>query len=215
MRKEKEDYIKQFRLSDHLNNDLIRCLTMFRFDAQRELFVQDSELMFLYWLVSGSVQVNHIHDNGKLAVLAIVKPLSIIGDLEIFSFETIKRNVVAVEDSTLLGIETSFVKKYGYNDPIFLHFIIEHLSKKLYKIGILSTGTVQPLVYRIAMYLLDVCDEDTNSSVLPLRSHLASLLSTTPRHLTRVIKQLEDENVIEVRGKNVTILDRKKLASYC
>jgi CRP-like cAMP-binding protein len=214
MRQEKDQYIEQFRLWDHLNGELLQCLKLFRFEPQHELFVQSLEQAFVYWLVSGSAQVNHYHTNGKLSVLAILKPLSIIGDLEIFTFDRIKTNVVILEQSSLLGVEKTCIERYGYDDPRFLRFIIQNLSHKLYQSTLLQIGTVQPLLYRFSSYLIEICGSDTNVALLPLRSHLAALLGTTPRHLTRVIKQLEEQNIIEVYGRTITILDRQKLLSF-
>src|SRR5215213_6509905 len=130
-------YIQKFSLDAHLNRDLLRCLRVYQFPTQSQLYVQTDELTTLYFLVSGKLQVGHDHANGKQAVLAMLRPLTVIGDLELFTADTITTTIITLEPCVLLGIEKSLVMRYGYDDPRFLRFMIHNLTDKLYKSGII------------------------------------------------------------------------------
>lgn len=202
-------YVDQFALHEHLNADLLRCLRLTELPAQAELMMQTDELTTLYFLVAGKAQVGHDHINGKQAVLAMLTPLTVIGDLELFTNDTVKTTVIALEKSVFLGIEKPLVMRYGYNDPRFLRFIIQNLSSKLYQTSFIQIGQMLPLVSRFAAYLLD-----RDNALLPPKSHLAGLFGTTLRHLNRVIKQLETEDVIRIDNRRLTILNRAQLEIY-
>jgi CRP-like cAMP-binding protein len=77
-------YIHQFALADHMSQDLLRCLRLYRFAAQTEIYSQDRDPTVIYFLVAGKIQVNHYHPNGKHLILGNLTPLAVIGDLGLF-----------------------------------------------------------------------------------------------------------------------------------
>src|SRR5688572_23398120 len=90
-----EHYISKFEMSGFLNKYLLDCLQLFHFPAYNNVYVQEDEQHYLYFLVEGQVQCNHYHLNGKLAVFALCDPFAAIGDLEILSRERVNSNVIA------------------------------------------------------------------------------------------------------------------------
>jgi CRP/FNR family putative post-exponential-phase nitrogen-starvation transcriptional regulator len=210
-----DHYIHAFELDQHLNPDLLRCLRLVSLPAQREFYVQTEEQTSIYLMVAGKVQVQHLHPNGKTAVLAMMTPLAVIGDLELFRFEDIKTNVVTLEPITLLAIEKPFVIRYGYDDPRFLRFIIHQLTSKLYESSNIHVGSVLSVTHRFAAYVLQLHEQGgDNSLLLPAKAHIASLLGTTSRHLNRVIRQLQDEGIVSLHGHRLTILNLQRLMEY-
>ncbi len=207
-------YIHEFSLGDHLNTDLLRGLRLFRYPPGTELYSQAGEQWYVYLLVAGQVQVNVVHPNGKLAVLALLSPLAVLGDLELFSDDTLQTNVVTTEASVLLGIEKALVLRCGWDDPRFLRFVIHHLTTKLYQTSLRQTGNVLPLSARLAAYLIAQPSTPDGLILLPARASLAGLLDTSPRHLNRVIKDLESATLIWRDRQRVRILDRAGLARW-
>ena len=205
-----EPYLQKFSLRDHLNADLVRCLRLVQFPPQTEFYLQAGEQTSIYFLVSGKVQVNYAHTNGKLSVLAMMSPLALIGDLELFTTDTIQTNVMTLEATILLGIEKEFVIRFGYDDPRFLRFVIHQLTSKLYHTSLIQTGNVLPLINRLSVYLL----AQPNPLPLDSKAHLAGLLGTTTRHLNRVLKTLELEGLVRIEQRCITILDRAGLQRY-
>lgn len=205
-----QHYIQKFALHEHLNADLLRGLRLYQLPAQAPLYVQTEELTTLYFLVAGKAQVGHDHLNGKQAVLAMLTPLTVIGDLELFTDDKVTTTITTFEPTVLLGIEKALVMRYGYDDPRFLRFIIHHLTIKLSQSGVIQVGQVMPLISRFAAYLLAGNDSQT----LPPKAHLAGLLGTTVRHLNRVIQQLQTEGVIRLDNRTLIILKHDQLIAY-
>jgi CRP-like cAMP-binding protein len=209
--KECEQYIELYHLHEHLNSDLLGCLKLFKHPPNYDLLVQAQEQIFLYILVSGTVQVNYHHVNGKTSVLGMMSPLSVIGDLELFSSEEFTTSVVTLEESTLLGIEKVYVDRFGYDDPKFLRFIIQNLSQKILAADIIRLDYILPLANRFASYLLNNCDQE-DTLAFPSKEYLAGLLGTTRRHLNRVIQQLQQQGMIKAGNQKIVVLQREQLA---
>lgn len=205
-------YVSAFDMARFLNDDLLRNLRLFHFPAYTNILFEQDEPHFLYFLVEGQVQCNHYHHNGKLAVLALSNPFTAIGDFEILSEERVKSNVIATQDTTMLGIAAAVVERYGADDPRFLRFLIDQLREKIYETNSLQISQVLPVVNRLAAYVLAQPTNDAQGAiVLPDKEGLASLLGITPRHLNRVLKDLVEAGAISDDYPLVRILDRPAL----
>lgn len=201
-------YIAQYNMPNFLNENLLTHLELFRFPAYAHVMREEDEQHYFYFLVEGQVQCNHYHLNGKLAVIAISKPFTAIGDFEIFGEEKVRTNVIAVQDVVMLGIRRELVEYYGADDPRFLRFLIEQLRHKLYQSNAIQMSQGLSVIQRVAIHLLAQTNHNEIAIVLPEKEILASLLGTTQRHLNRVFKQLIDEDIISVNYPDVHILNR-------
>jgi CRP-like cAMP-binding protein len=207
-----DGYIAKFKMDSFLNDDLINHLQLFHFSIYSHVYVEQDEQHFLYFLVEGQVQCNHYHLDGKLAVFNISAPFTAIGDFEILSEKRVKSNVVATQNSVMLGIARSAVEHYGANDPRFLRFLLDQLREKLYKSNTLQMNQLLPVKNRLAVYMLShPSKNDYGVVILPIKEELASLLGTTPRHLNRVLKELVESGTINAGYPLVRLLDRVAL----
>lgn len=208
-----QKYIAAYDLEKHLNRDLLRVLRLVQVPAGEAVYAQSGEQLYLYFLVAGKLQVNYTLRGGKTAVLGFLEPFAVVGDLEVFNEGTVRNEVVAVEASTLLALERTFVLKYGYDDPRFLRLIIGGLAQKLHSAGTVLTTSALPLIRRFAAYLLAQAEPD-GVVALGHKPDLASSFGATGRHLNRVIRLLEAEAIVETEGSVLRILDWEGLRQY-
>jgi CRP-like cAMP-binding protein len=207
-----QDYVAQFGMTRFLNEDLLDHLQLFHFPLYSHIYIEQDEQHYLYFLVEGQVQCSHYHLNGKLAVIALLKPFAAIGDFEILSAMPVKGNVIAVQETTMLGIASAMVDRYGADDPRFLRFLIEQLREKLYNTNALQMNQLLPVINRLAVYLLAQPAANAEGAILlPDKEGLASLMGTTPRHLNRVLRELVDDGYISAGYPVVHILNREVL----
>lgn len=207
-----QHYVAQFGLARFLNENLLDHLQLFHFPVYSSIFVEQDEQHYLYFLVEGQVQCSHYHLNGKLAVSAVSKPFAAIGDFEILSDMRVKSNVIATQETTMLGIARAVIERYGADDPRFLRFLIDQLREKLMKTNALQMNQVLPVINRLAVYLLAQPAANAEGAILlPDKEGLASLMGTTPRHLNRVLRELVDDGCISAGYPLVRILNREAL----
>jgi CRP-like cAMP-binding protein len=208
------EYVDRFEMARFLNADMLRHLQLFCFPAYANVYVEEDEQHYLYFLVEGQVQCSHYHLNGRLAVIALTNPFAAIGDFEILSEARVFSNVVATQETTMLGIASDMVERYGAADPRFLRFLIDQLRAKLYQTNSLQINQVLPVINRLAVYILaqPICDDGV--IVLPEKEGLASLLGTTTRHLNRVLKELVDSGAVSLEHALLRILDRALLEDF-
>ncbi len=213
-----QQYIDRFEMTRFLSGTLIDHLRCFTFEAYSAVLTEQSSAKYLYFLVDGQLQCTHFHANGKAAVLALSEPFTAIGDLEVLTDRPIASSVVATRPSTLLGIPTRIVNRYGADDPRLLRFLLDEVRAKMIESNAVQLSHVLPVAARLSLYVLARTNtngpgKESMTIELPGRDSLASLLGTTTRHLNRIIRQLNDDGALEVHRRRLIVRDAAALES--
>lgn len=210
-----EYYIKKYSLYKYLNNNLLNYLEIHTFNKNEFLCRLNDELDYMYFLVDGKYKVTTLLSTGKSLLLCFNTPLSIMGDIELIENPYADCNVQALENCICLALPLSKIKDYGYDDPIFLRFIISSLQKKLRRnSNYMSINILSPIENRFASYLVSSLPSKTSKSItvdIDGINNLAELLGSSYRHLNRVIKNLSDEKIIKKDKNSIQILNLNKL----
>lgn len=210
-----EYYIKKYSLHNYLNNNLLNHLEIHTFNNTEFLCRLNEKLSYMYFLVHGKYKVTTLLSSGRSLLLCFNTPLSIMGDIELIENPYADCNVQALENCICLALPLSKIKDYGYDDPIFLRFIISSLQKKLRRnSNYMSINILSPIENRFASYLLSSLPSKTSKDTIvdiDGINNLAELLGSSYRHLNRVIKNLSDEKIIKKDKNSIQILNLNKL----
>ena len=204
-------FAKRFKLNEIVNNETIDRMKLYKFHKGEHICSNGDKLDHLYFLVRGKLKIYTTLENGRSILLRFYKPLSIVGDIELLSSYKVKFNVESVGESYLLALSFDDIKKHAYNDPIFLRFIIKHLSHKLYTNSNSNTiNILYPVENRLASYLLSISSDENNSfHIEEIKTsnlaEIAELLGTSYRHINRVINKFASENII-IRDKGSFVI---------
>lgn len=207
-------YLNKYSLNKYLNIDLLKSCKLYIFEKNEYICSLNEKLEYMYFLVKGKAKVTTLLSSGQSLLLCFNNPLSIIGDLELLDNPYTDCNVVTLERCICIAIPIWSIHKYGYDDSVFLRFIISSLEKKLRNNSIYSSiNILYPLENRFASYLLSVLPSNSNLLTIEGVNHISELLGSSYRHLNRVIKMLVDNNVIKKNRNEIQVLDLKKLES--
>ena len=203
-------YITKYQLNKYLNKNLLESLEIYTFDKNEYICTLNEELNYMYFLVFGKAKVTTLLSNGKSLLICFNNPLSTIGDLELLDNPIADCNVITLEKSICLVLPINKIHIYGYNDPIFLRIIISSLEEKLRKNSVYSSiNILYPLENRFAIYLLSSLPSNLSETTIEIENinNLSQLLGSSYRHLTRVIKKLCSDNIIEKNKNTIKILN--------
>lgn len=207
-------YLNKYSLKQYLNINLLNSCKIHTFEKNETICTLNNKLEYMYFLVEGKAKVTTLLSSGQSLLLCFNTPLSIIGDLELLDNPYADCNVVTLDKCTCITIPIWSVHKFGYDDPIFLRFIISSLEKKLRNNSLYSSiNILYPLENRFASYLLSVIPSYSNTITIEGVNHISELLGSSYRHLNRVIKSLVDSNIIKKNKNEIHILDIKELES--
>ena len=186
-------------------------------NSGERLFSQADKAGFFWWLERGRIKLYRLSRDGDQKIMGVVEPHQSFAEGILFMDRpTYPVNAEALTESTVIGfernaylaiLETSFETCRG----LFRH-MVGRTQRHLDEIEAL---TIQNARYRLAHYLLSLHpgdDKDSPSIKLPVTKQLiASQLAVRPETLSRLFRELEQEELISIKGNRVSIINRHAL----
>jgi CRP-like cAMP-binding protein len=167
-----------------------------------------------YYIKSGEVRVYKMDARGREVEVARLGPGEFLGEAAVFAspeFFVFAETVVAGE--ALYFAKDDVFKKIDQNPVaarLFLRLLAEKciaLNRKIESLGL------QTVRQRLAAYLLTHCPGEKTCAVelKMTKGELAKLLDTAQETLSRTLKHLKQEGLVEVRGSRFLIKDCHRL----
>lgn len=184
------------------------------------LFHKGDSCAGFHVVVYGQIKLAFGASDGSEKVVEIVGPGQSFGEAVMFLD---KPNAVFAEtltDSLLLHVGKAVILRELDHNPDFARRMLGGLAMRLHRIvGDLEGYSLKSGTQRVIGYLLrDVAGGQTSRTaevMLPAtKSVIASRLSITREHFSRILHELSDSGLIKVSGRNIRFLDLKRLRNY-
>ncbi|MCP4366697.1 MAG: Crp/Fnr family transcriptional regulator [Deltaproteobacteria bacterium] len=181
----------------------------------RIIFSEGDEGSGFYVVVKGRVKVFKVSPDGKEHILHIVGPGETFGQVAVYAGRSFPASSAAITKSHLLFIpRTAFVELIADN-PSLAMSMLAALSLRLREFTVqIENLSLKEVPGRLASYLIYLADEQKAGGHISLpisKGQLASLLGTIPETLSRIFTKISNQNLIEVSGREIKILDRPGL----
>ena len=185
-------------------------------DKSEILFFQGDRADGFYTLLSGRVRIYKASPDGKEYTLHIIRPGQMFAEAAIFGGEIFPANCMALEDSTVAFFpRVNFINLITQSPQISLKMIsalsgfVREFNQQIEDLSLKEVSA------RLASYLLRKASKAKNDKIILdiSKSELANLLGTISETLSRNLKKMRELGVIEVDGKDITILDPARLQS--
>ncbi len=176
---------------------------------------QGTEFTHVVSFNSGLAKLNIEISPKKRMMIGLIKPSEILGGPGMFSDNRYTFSVTALIDSSicLLNVDT-FKKIIRVNEKFADTFLSSFSNRYIQAIDRLVTITQKQMHGRVAEALLYFSDTIFNSDNFELvlsRQELAEYTSMSKESISRILRDLNTENIIETKGKIVSILNKEKL----
>lgn len=188
------------------------------------IFFDTEPYLGFYITVTGLVKIYKISKDGKEHILHLISPFNTFAEVPLFEnfdemFEDSFRypaNSMALEDETrvILVPARQFKELLKSNSRICIKMVsgfakrLKHLNHHIEEL------TLKDVTKRVAGYILTEQKKTSSADKITLsisKNDLASYLGTIPETLSRTLKKLQAEAMIDVDGKIITIRDMEKL----
>lgn len=194
----------------------IRAIAQDRFcDKGKGIFAEGDGGAGFYVVASGQVKIFKLSPEGKEQILHIYGPGHSFGEVAVFTGKRFPANAETLLKSHLLFFpRADFVALISGNPSLCLNLLAD-LSQRLRQFTVqIESLTLKEVPGRLASYLLYLSDDEKQGDLLTLgisKGQLASLLGTIPETLSRILSRMSGAGLIEVKGKEISILDREGL----
>lgn len=187
-----------------------------RFHKGEVLFSAQEKADGFYYLESGEIRVFKMDENGREIEVVRLEPGDFLGEAIVFVSSQFPFFAQAVKDSRVLFFDKNDILRSMDRDPLVAKFFVRLLAEKCAVLSqrIESLG-LQTVRQRLVHYLLSNCSGEQRC-VIELnvkKVELAKILGTIPETLSRNLKQMQEEGLIEVRGNRIRVLDCWRMRS--
>ena len=182
------------------------------------IYMEDDEANNVFFINSGSVKTFNLNKEGKELVTGLHRQGDFIGALDLLESEVYRETAVAIEDTDIVLIPKRdfFSLIYSQRDVAlrFVHMLSNNINELKERLLDLAYGSLRK---RMANALLSIQKKyssgDAKKETLTIsRENLASIIGITPESVSRTLHDFKDEKLIDIKNKQIVILNREKLA---
>jgi CRP/FNR family transcriptional regulator, dissimilatory nitrate respiration regulator len=175
------------------------------------IFSEGDEGNGFYVILAGTVKIFKVSPDGKEHILHIFTAGQPFGEVPVFAGEHFPANAEALQETRALFFPRSaFVALLEKNPALSLKLLAD-LSLKLRQFTVqIESLSLKEIPARLATYLLYLAEEQGRNDQVTLsisKGQLASLLGTIPETLSRIFAKLSSQQLIQVEGRKITLLD--------
>jgi CRP/FNR family transcriptional regulator len=198
---------------------LNRCRTTNTYKKKQVIFYEGNKAFGMYCVQQGRLKLYRTSDDGKEQIVRLVGPGSAIGYSSLLSSEPFQVSAECLEDSLVCFIDKSAFMSLLERSPKLARRLLESTCNDLRNGEDMVCRFAQKSVReRVAETLLILKErygiESKNGILLRTnlsRLELASLSGTVLESLVRHLSEFKSEGLIEIDGRDITILEPSKL----
>ena len=213
---------KKVQLLDGLSNDQVNAILtpvpVRKYKKNHILIFEEDPIDRVYIVKSGTLKIYRAYEEKEI-ILDFFKKHEVIGEVELFSKSSALSSVEVVEDAEIYHLSQADFIALLYKNKIILENIFrihyqrfETLNKQIRNLTFYSVLT------RVCRVLLDFLEFNENPTNLTIKninqSTIASMIGVTRESVSKAFKDLQDENILSLQPKTITILNMDKLKEY-
>lgn len=204
----------------HLDYFLSQCHRR-RYPARSTIIYAGDKSDSLFYIIKGSVTVIIEDDDGREMIMAYLNEGDFFGEMGLFD-EVSPRSawVKAKIECEVAEISYNKFRDISAQDPKILYFIGEQMATRLRK----TTRKVGDLAFldvtgRVARTLLDLSQEPDamthpdGMQIKITRQEIGRIVGCSREMVGRVLKSLEDQGLVNVKGKTMVVYGARQAAT--
>jgi len=161
----------------------------------------------------------YFESGDEKVVLGIAQPGTFIGIQALYGSPVFPFTVEALTNAEVCMKDIGVFRELVFENSEFARGIIEvlngNLSQAYNRMFSLTTKQLSGRFSELLFYFRNVLYESNPFQLTISRREIAEIVSTTPESVSRMISELKDQGVIEVKGHTIEIMDPQKLEDMC
>jgi CRP/FNR family transcriptional regulator, dissimilatory nitrate respiration regulator len=174
------------------------------------LFQAEDRAAAFYLILSGEIRVFKMDEQGRELEVARLGAGDFVGEAFALVHERLPFFAQAVRDVRTLVFDLPAAEKAIASDPEAARYFVRLLARKCIQLsGRVESLGLKTVRRRLAEFLLSRCQGGGICAIeLPMRKgELAKTLGTVGETLSRTLRQMQDDRLIEVDGKTIRVVD--------
>jgi CRP/FNR family transcriptional regulator len=178
------------------------------------LFQAQQDALGFYYVLKGEVRVFKMDESGREVEVVRLEPGDFFGEAIAFASTRFSAFAQATRETEVLYFEKkNFFEKLEKDTAIAKFFLILLAKKCLVLNERIESLGLRTVRQRLVQYLLSQCQGEKGCLIeLKIKkSELAQLLGTISETLSRNLRKMQEEGLVEVTGKRIRVKDCLKM----
>ncbi len=199
---------------------LLASVRLYELEVEQTLFYQEQPADRFFLLADGLIKLFRTAVDGNEKVVEIINPGQTIAEAVMFmNRSAFPVSAQALKPSRVYGIDGAAYSKLLQHNQDACMRILGDLSMRLHaRLNDVVNLTQQNATYRVVRFLASQLPggaKDGCQITLSSPKHvIASRLSVKPETLSRIMSNLIQQGVIEVKGREITVLSMARLYEF-
>jgi CRP/FNR family transcriptional regulator, cyclic AMP receptor protein len=188
--------------------------------ASRKHYPKDGVVFFeneagdtLFMIAQGRIKVTILGDDGREIILSVLSQGEFFGEMALLDNEPRSATAIAAEDSELLSLSRAEFEGVLSHNPGIMGGLIKVLTARLRHANHqISTLALLDVYGRVARVIVELGREEGKrlkdgriTFQRPTHQEIANRIGTTRETVTRMLKDLQRQNLIKVTGKEIVL----------
>ncbi|WP_034552076.1 Crp/Fnr family transcriptional regulator [Carnobacterium funditum] len=205
-------------LSDKQVKDILTSIPVRKYKKNHILIFEEDPIDRVYIIKSGALKIYRTYEDKEI-ILDFIRKHEVIGEVELFSKSPALSSVEVTEDAEIYHLSQADFIALIYKNNIILenifrihHQRFETLNKQIRNLTFYSVHT---RVCRVLFDFIEKNEEPNNLTIKNInQSTIASMIGVTRESVSKAFKDLQDEHILSLQPKTITVLNRDKLREY-
>jgi CRP/FNR family transcriptional regulator len=202
-------------LSDVVLNMLQGILVQKEFSKGENIFTEGDASAGFFIVQKGRVKVYKLSAEGKEQILHLAGSKELLGAVSAFAGNPYPAHADAMENTGVFYFPRKAFMELIKKEPSVVMNMMANLSLRLQHFTrMIENLSLKEVPGRLAAYLLYHCRQTGCSDSIEIdisKGQLASLLGTIPETLSRILKKMSENGILEVKGRKIRLLKKKEL----
>lgn len=168
-------------------------------------------------VVYGQIKLMLVSPAGVEKVVRVIEPGESFGEALMFLDKPYIVSAQALADSLVLHVSKQTLLAELEREPMLARRMLAGLSQRLHSLMTdVESYSLRSGTQRVIGYFLrgDALQDGHRFRLSTSKTVIASRLNLTPEHFSRILHDLADNKLIDVRGREITLLNVQGLVNY-
>lgn len=184
------------------------------------IYTEGNNPNYLYLLQKGKIKTFRAHEYGKELIITLQKEGDFFGYTALLDETPYNESAEALDDSIVVLIpKEDFYALLNNNHSVmkrFVKLLSNEIQEKEVQLLQMAYSSVKKRVAEALLKLQKQYQQNTKDvfSISISREDLANIVGTATESLIRTLSDFKHENLIEIKGSNISIIDIKAFELY-
>ncbi len=200
-------------LTDSDIEALARLCTRRHYPKDTVVFFENEEGDFFFMIIEGRIKVTILGDDGREIILTVLGPGDFFGEMALLDYEPRSATAIAADETELLCLHRTDLQGVLTDNRAILTSFIKVLTGRLRKANQqISTLALLDVYGRVARVILEMAKDEgrrLKDGRIAFRrathQEIANRIGTTRETVTRMLKEIERQGLIEIDGREIVL----------